>query len=199
MYNYLEFVCGGNMGRSPIEAAVAKRELSRLGYYDVNVDSSGTSVDFLKTATDEQIQNAVEPYIPAMIGAGVITPQQEDDLRAGRTVRAIVMPIIDKLSESELDRVGEILWLKKLVHYGDEERLRHPKQTIVRPHAELILVNGKRNLQGVQAMYSQTNYKPLIENIGEFEDPFFMSFKQHWELAAKLEIATFGAIKRFYN
>ncbi len=199
MYKDLEFVCGGNLGRSPIEAAVATMRLERKGYSDVKVSSSGTAVDFMKTATPEQVQRAIMHYLPTMIEAGVITSEQERDLKEGKNVKEIVAPILHSISVDEQERVLEILCAKGLSRYVDTNRIMHPKQTIARPYAELILVNGEKNLKRVNEIYAPTSYRPLIENLGEFPDPMFASFQEHKRLARKLRDATIEAIERFYN
>jgi len=149
-YRSIEFVDGGDSGRAPISYAVAKRWLYEKKINGVRVASSGTLVNFLDSATGfpdfmvfkHQILRAAEPYLGMAADIGAITEEQVKDLRAGKRVREIVIPVIKGVSADEQERTREILRRKGLLPYVDLERLRHPKQTVARPDAGLILTIG---------------------------------------------------------
>lgn len=193
-YKDIEFVCGGNGGRSPLAEAMGKNYLNKRGLLGkVKVSSSGTLVDFLSNPPDEQLKKIIYPYLPFLICNELLTQNQADDLKKGVNIQRILKPLLEKYGKMERKRVISILNDKNLLEYFDNSR--NPQQTKARSDAGIILPLSQQNYERVLEIYSQSSAKPTIKLLGEFKDPFFTNLDEHKKIADKIEIKTIGLLE----
>jgi len=138
----------------------------------------------------------VAPYLGTMADVGAITGEQITDLEAGRNVGKIIKPLVERMGADEKSRTGEILRRRGLLPYVETGRSYHPRQTIVRPNAGLILAIDVANFERVCQAYGEPT-SATIGAIGDIRDTFFMDLKGHEEIADQIEAATVEAMKRY--
>jgi hypothetical protein len=195
-YKNIECVDGGDNGRAPIAAAACRKLLEESRVRGVDVYSSGTMVNFTLKATDAQLARAVSPFLQVALETGALTPDQITQIREGREVKQLVLPIIRRLTDDETERAQGILFSLGLTRYC--RYAGHPKQTIPNRGADgLIFAIGNENYRRVNGIYQATQEKPQIELLGDFKDPFFSSFAAHKQIAEEIIAATRSSLAKY--
>jgi protein-tyrosine-phosphatase len=195
MYKDIEFICSGNYARSPLAEAIARRYLEQRGLKSINVSSSGTLVEAFRIYNENNVVNFLLPLIPKALEREIITPEQAEDIRQKRDVRTLQDELNKKLKEREDYQKKIVLGEMDLIAYFDFNRI--PKQTIVRPEAELIIPVDQENCKRTIQIYSKAEQKPRIELLGEVMDPIFCSLDEYRITARELEKATVGAMQKY--
>ena len=193
IYKDIEFVDAGDNGRAPIAAAVARRYIAEL-YLHVNVNSSGTMVSFVDTQDEAVLADVIKPYHIRLLKAGAITSQEINQLEGGQDIRKIVKTSLSIMSHRERQRVKTLSAQIGLTEYLDLQD--HPRQTVARKEAELILALSDENYREVNGIYAPTGKKQEIRILGKFEDPLFASLEEHRKIADEIEQATIATLER---
>jgi len=182
----IEFICTGNNGRSPLAEAVANRVAMTLGLSDLRISSSGTMVDPVG-----DLKAMLLPYVKKAISKGIFRPELEGCLGVDP------VSVLYKMRAHEAGIRDSYLWDS----IGLEDFLHNPRQTVVRPQAQLILPIDKSNFDRVVRIYSDSEYRPKILTLGEYSGlgynlvQDFPSTEQEFRsIAAQIEAATRVAI-----
>lgn len=209
MVKNIEFICGGNNGRSPIAQAVACYWLKQNGIYvcteqvtdhalpargDVGeyvvVSSSGTDVDLYSSIDNKQLAGLMMPYLGVMVDKGLVTREEAEQLEQNAKA------ILKRLEQREADHRQTILRELGLEGFLVDH---HPRQTVVRPDAELILALSQSNLKKAMSIYQDSTTKLRIELLEEIPDPFFESLDRYRQIAEMIASAVVRRMESIYK
>jgi protein-tyrosine-phosphatase len=191
-YQDVEFVCSGNMDRSPLAEAIAKKYLDNIGRaHELKISSSGTLVNYFGNLSEADFIGILRSNLEKLIGERLIDERDSELITEGKGIEQIVQ----KLRGKGRDNRRVVVHEKGLIGYFDINR--DPIQTVVRSEAELILPMDDGGYERVNGIYSQSGANPKIEVLGEIEDPFLASLETYQIIADQIEKATLEAMKKF--
>lgn len=165
---FIEMVCTGNQGRSPVAELIAQNYLRRLGTVDYASRSSGTLVDTIEKG--ELPKSFKLQTIELAKRRGVYSPSDEasiqDALKQGNDtmIDNYFNQAVARFSEEE--KTHRIIALKR---FGIEGRVKEGRdQTIVRSESIVVLSMAQSNNSQVQSIYAHVANKPIMMTIGEY-------------------------------
>ncbi len=186
MIRDIEFVCIGNNGRSPVAEATAKRLIKTLGLEDqVSISSSGTDVQ-----SNGDLRTIFRPFVEKAVYRQILDKEMLEEF--------------EKNPQGVFDQI--VSYEKGLRDQYLKDSLREPfehtpRQTIIRPKAELILPIDGRASERVRSIYAGSVYSPKIEQLGEYsglglelKGSFPSTEIEYRKTAAQVETATRAAI-----
>ena len=169
---YIEYVCTGNQGRSPVAELIARNQLrKRDALADFDASSSGTLVSAIKA------NSMPEAFMIQMIGVAktrgdIYTPVEVQDIDAAlrdknsAAIKHYFGKATARFIAEERQFRGEVLPM-----FGIEGQLKDmQEQTIVRPNAAAVLSMAEGNNKQVAAIYAATDVKPVIDTVARYVD-----------------------------
>ena len=168
--NYLEFVCTGNHGRSPIAQAIAQDHIRRNNLCaQYGTRSSGTLVDAINR--DEIPREAQLRTIKLGLDRDLYTIDElhllerarvRNDEGANRIIHSLYSRAMEKF-------VREEAMHRRLIEPNlDSPVKRDPEQTIVRDDTIAVVAMDRGNYERVVAIYAGVEQQPQIGTIGDF-------------------------------
>lgn len=169
--NDIEMVCAGNSFRSRLLESFA-RYFSNLRAAHLKISSSGAYVNFLDTHSEPEVLDAWSKYLPSLKDVGLLASAEEQDLASGKNVKAHFRVIGDRVRLHEANIRARVLRSYGLDNYIDDAdgRTREPRQTQVRPEAQLVLPVTDSVLSGVNEIYEgvSESVRPIIQRADLF-------------------------------
>jgi len=209
----IEFVCTGNVGRSPMAHVLAEYELKSRDLSDrVLVYSSGTDVAGMKEDLIGQFPGKWYDNINKAYMNGVFSPKGMKKAKAIRALGKEEMlatwqnPVLKADLEylaNELKSMDEQFRDAVLSEIGLTPSADFYQPTIVRPEVNLILPLRESNAGKVRELYDGSGHTPLIVTLfdyagmqGESPTPFGGTVKLYRETRQVLKMAVTKSLDR---
>ncbi len=174
----IEFVCSGNMGRSPLAELIARNHIARLDESGrLEATSSGTLVTTLNAWRDGSVPfNPVRAkwLLEQALKAGVYSGDERTLVRS--FVRAEAVDITDpavsamtlkaQLSFDAEEMENRALVAVKLGLKGGFKAA--PEQTVARRDAVVVLGMSSSNTASIREIYAPSKATPVIETLTDY-------------------------------
>lgn len=196
MTKNIEFVCSGNMDRSPLAEAFAKKYIAQLGRGDLGFHfrSSGTLVNYYGGLPEADLVTIMKTSEPKLVREKLVDSVDLAILRDGDI--GALRKLIAKLKQQSIDNRKAIIQAKGLSRYLSPDRAR--VQTVANPNSQIIYTADSENLERVKGLYSGSGFNPRIELLGEEDvpDPFLVNLDTYTNIAGLVERAVYQAMQR---